>query len=145
MFDPEHLSSPSKPGHDFVGNQQRIGAITPFTQSPQSPGGPKLHPSGSLNKGLDHYGSNLRDLCWRKPLQGSYVRNLNRGKIPVPGSDMEHRRRAEAGRARRIPVVTALECNELMFSRIAQPPILIGDPQGDLDSSGTVVREKHSS
>ena len=128
MFDPEHPSSPSKPGHDFVDNQQRIGTITPFTHGPQGPGGPKLHPSGSLNERLDHYGGNLRQLRWRKSLQGSYVRNLNRGKIPVAGSDMEHRSRAEAGRARRISVVTALERNELMFSRIAQSPILIGDP-----------------
>src|SRR6266496_1792025 len=128
MFDPEHPSSPSKPGHDFVDNQERIGAITPLTHSPQGPGGPKLHPSSSLNKGFDHYGGNLRHFRWRKSLQGSHVRNLNRGKIPVAGSDMKHRRRAEAGRARRISVVTALECNELMFSRIAQSPILIGDP-----------------
>src|SRR5436305_2273617 len=139
MFDPEHPSSPSKPGHDFVDNQQRIGTITPFTHGPQGPGGPKLHSRGSLNERLDHYRSNLRQLRGRKSLQGSYVRNLNRGKIPVAGSDMEHRSRAEARRAGRIPVVSTLECNELMFSRIAQSPILIGDPQGDLDSSGTVV------
>src|SRR2546425_12375756 len=114
MFDPEHPSSSSEPGHDFVGNQQRIGTITPLTHGPQGPGGPKLHSSGSLNERLDHYRSNFRQLRGRKSLQGSYVRNLNRGKIPVAGPDMEHRRGAEAGRARCISVVTALERNELM-------------------------------
>src|SRR5436309_14970262 len=125
MFDPEHPSGPSETGHDFVGNQQRIGTITPFTHGPQGPGGPKLHPSGSLNERLDHYGGNLRQLRWRKSLQGSYVRNLNRGKIPVAGSDMEQRSLAEPGRARRITVVTARERTAPTFSPIAQLPMLM--------------------
>src|SRR5437773_12165776 len=99
MFDPEHSSGPSETGHDFVGNQQRIGTITPFTHGPQGPAGPKLHPSAPLNEPLDHYGGNLRQLPLRKTFQGPYVRNLNRGKTPVAGPDMEQHSRDEAGRA----------------------------------------------
>src|SRR5205814_174074 len=145
MFGPEHPSGPSKPGHDFVGNQQRIGAITPFTHSPQGSGRPKPHPGGSLNERLDHYGGNLRHLRWRKSLQGSYIRNLNCGEIPVTGSDMEHRRSAEAGRARRIPVVTALECNELMFSRISRPRLSRRRaPRPSTKTSGSCSGAHHS-
>ena len=144
MFHRKHPAGSSKRSHDFVRNEQRLSAITPFADSPQGAGRPKTHPGSSLNERLDHDRGNLSYLGWRKPLQCRHVWDLNCRKIPMRWPNLKHGCRAQAGCACRIAMVTAFERDELMPSRMSQPPILIGDPQGDFDSCRTIVRKKDS-
>src|ERR671918_2341628 len=116
MFDREHPAGPAEAGHDFVGNQQRLRAITPFADSLQRAWRPKSHPGGPLNKGLDHHSGDLCRLGWRQILERLYVGHLNCRKIPVGMSNLEHGRRAQAGGACRIAMITAPESDELMLS-----------------------------
>src|SRR6202030_2586429 len=105
---------------------------------------PKFHPSRALNERFDHDSRNLRNLSGGELFERFQIRNLNRRKIPAARADLKHRRSTQAGRAGRVTVITVLKRDELVSSRILQAPILIRDPQRDLDSGRAVIGVKNA-
>src|SRR5437667_4084825 len=134
MFTRKHSAGSAKARHDFINDQQRIGPTAPFTNDSQRARWPKAHPGGTLDKRLDHDGSNLSGLGWAKRFQRLDTWDLDDRKVPPGRGSLEQRCGTQTRRARRIAMITAPKSDKLMPSRAPHSRILVGNSQSDLDS-----------
>ena len=144
MLDRKHAPGPAEAGHDFIDNEQRAGAVAPLTHALQCSRRPKFHSGRALNERLDYDCCDLGRFGGRDSLERLHARDQGRGKIPAAVSDLKHGRRAQAGRAGGIAMITILKRDELLPARILNPPVLVRDAQRRFDSGRTVIGIKNA-